>query len=595
MIHAIRIVLFAGILFAVSPAFAQPCQNLVLVLHSDVSDGGPEEVAWNIYHAEGGQVASGSSGFSVGDPFAEVFNCLEIGCYEVVLDPWVMPAGPDAFSVQLFSGGIPLAYSDYSEADGLITFSFCLETPDCPDVLEYGNPECGLYQIHVAGNWLNEVNTYWYIVGDNTVIHTGASFPFTPEEPGTYVVAAIYTSELCGAVEIMTEIHFEGCTGDCHIEITAEELGDGWWEFTADGNPAVYPMVWTFDGGEPLLATWVVMQQFEPGEHLICGHVESELCPEPVGECITIVEQVNPECTEVGFGLDSYLGEGGASVIEWVLYDSEGEVHDAGNASYTPGDPYADLTMCLADGCYVMMGCGNVPLNETNFNFFLSDEAELIGFDFEEFEGCTGFIAHFSVNADCNEEECFNNEVVISLSANYDSGSLSDMLLLSLLLNELSIQEIPVILSADMQASITLCLPDGCYSLDVETDVPLSALSALVNITVNGQPVSELVMEQGDSQIQVSLPVGADCVVSVQEENAGEFSFYPNPASAELTLVHPGRDAQTAVLSDSSGRIVRSWLMPGGRTSVPVGDLAPGIYFIRNGSGGAARPVMISR
>ncbi len=57
------------------------------------------------------------------------------------------------------------------------------------------------------------------------------------------------------------------------------------------------------------------------------------------------------------------------------------------------------------------------------------------------------------------------------------------------------------------------------------------------------------------------------------------FIGYPNPATELLTLEAEGVTFANVVVHDAAGRTVRTVTLSGGRTTVEVGDLLPGLYF----------------
>ncbi len=82
------------------------------------------------------------------------------------------------------------------------------------------------------------------------------------------------------------------------------------------------------------------------------------------------------------------------------------------------------------------------------------------------------------------------------------------------------------------------------------------------------------------------------------EENAlSDFLLYPNPASEQLNIEAPQPFSRISVL-DANGKLLRDVKAPQEAFfSLPVNDLAPGLYFIRleNAAATALRPFLLSR
>ena len=73
--------------------------------------------------------------------------------------------------------------------------------------------------------------------------------------------------------------------------------------------------------------------------------------------------------------------------------------------------------------------------------------------------------------------------------------------------------------------------------------------------------------------------------VGLAEENNIEFNVYPNPANDKITIDGNLADATSAIISDQSGRIVRSF-DPSANNIVNIADLESGIYILSIESNG---------
>jgi hypothetical protein len=540
----------------------------------------------------------------------------QVDCNSFVF--WI-PGAPEAEVTWNFgdgveqAGGAEIGYSFATDNEFMVTayidapgceqqvmlYTFvnanCGSEGNCPEILEVTNPECGVYVIHVAGSWPNEQNTAWYINGSLLAAGIGSSFEFVPEESGQYIITAQYAGQPCNDQIFLTAvIQFEGCNEDCAIELVPVYLGNGWWEFTAYGNPEEYPMWWTVDGGEPVAATWVYMIQLEPGPHVICATIEPESCPEPVSDCIEVVEEEDDDCTVVMLGMDSYVLQGGPNFIGWNIYDLNDNEVATGSSQYTNDDPFYDFSVCLDDGCYMLVACGGIPFTDSNFDFFIGETAELIWMEyFNEPGECIGMIAYFSVNSDCGDEECTQNEIELTVSGQYDNPNAIDLIELALSLEGVELNGFEIPLSADLNGTSTFCVPDGCYTVEISSAVPILAQFISITATVNGEPVDVEELLQGGTSLEFQVGAGVDCTDGVNDLEAGELFLYPNPARDVLTVQRSSSEVEMLTICDGAGRIVMQQSLNSPIQQVNLNELAPGMYVVRTGN--LTHPLLIIR
>jgi|GEM_PF-3607346 len=470
--------------------------------------------------------------------------------------------------------------------------------PNCPDLLEVSNPSCGVYGVHIAGQWPMESSVAWYINDAIMASWIGPVFEFTPEEQGCNTITAQYAGGPCNdQVFISTEICFEGCGGsDCGLEMTAINLGDGWWEFTAYGNPEIYPMHWQVDDGEEILATWVLMQQFEPGEHTVCGTIFSELCPEPVTDCITIFQQELPACTELAVAMDSFVENGGSNSIVWSLVNQNGVAVETGDHFYPANSPFYDVNLCLEDGCYILTGCGGAAITEENFNLILPEPIELISFEPIATNECLGFVAVFALNSNCGVVECTQNLVEVHLSGDYNGFNASDLLDLALSLNGIEVGEIPAItLAAEVDVEGSFCVPDGCYTVQLNAAAPILANAINIEITINGESIEVWSILGGNTSEEIQIGVGADCVDGLDEQVEQVMQVYPIPATDILTISRQSNQMEIAKLFDCTGRVVMKQGLLSPIQQLDVSGLASGAYFLHVGNEAKGVRVIIAR
>ncbi|MCC6599465.1 MAG: PKD domain-containing protein, partial [Crocinitomicaceae bacterium] len=542
-------------------------------------------------------------------------------------------------------------------------------TTVCPETL-FGHQQgenCMQWTFEI-GNFIEGEQVVWSF-GDGTQVSGDHFAQHEFSHPGTYTVCGFYTSPHCPeGVNICKTVQVTGDCGvaNCSLEISASNLGNGLWQFTASGSPVVTPMLWTFGNGISISGGWEIQHQFEPGDYYVCGSVSSNLCPQ-FSDCVSIHVPQPQECNELNFGFDSFVENGGPHFLHWVLTNSDQQVVGSGIAQYSAQDPWYDFNTCLPSGCYYLHACGDLDVTNSNFSLFVSEPAEMVSFTPVSNEECHGFNAEISVNggcealADCHaafnpiytetaghieflnqslyegdatfiwsygdgqhsddysgnvqynsngtyhvcltiingdctdiyceevvvegmEEGCQSNLVTVSLSGNYPSPNAIDLLEIILAANgiEFNTQQLP--LSGEINFNGTFCVPDGCYSIEVNSLAPLVAMNVQMTITVNGEVLDVLTLLQGQQNGEISFGLNSDCetTVSENEVRGNVWLVYPNPANQTLTISGADRsEVVLFILTDASGRIIRQFRSLGRSSLTDVSELANGLYLLR--------------
>ena len=518
---------------------------------------------------------------------------------------------------------------------GIITMVYtvqveCATTVECPTEIWSGaGTECGVMNFEI-GSFVEGENVMWFPGDESGAVQGGHFFSHTYANPGTYSVCAFYTTPLCpNGVELCTTITVEDCntTVECPTEIWSGagtecgvmnfEIGsfvDGenvMW-FPGDESGAV-------QGGHFFSHTYA-----NPGTYNVCAFYTTTLCPNGVELCTTItVEACEQPCNAIGFGIDSYLLEGGTPWLTYMISNVEsGMLVTSGVAEYTENDPYFDTPLCLPDGCYYLSIDNNNPLligQGVNVFFILNSVnlmenativyqdniaiTYLIGVNtdcagppsceaaFEPvytatpghiefinnstFSGIVEFLWEYGngitsdgpggnvyyesngvytvcltvttgncSNTSCQvivvddmETPCEFNEVTVVVDANYFEP-----------INELLQFAVTVPLGPVFQASIetdgiindtlSLCIPDGCYEVSINSPLPVQALSIACTIEgLNVQQLGDLQLNIGESSSTAAIGVNMDCTIGVEETSTETVNAFPNPAYDNIQFV----------------------------------------------------------
>lgn len=458
------------------------------------------------------------------------------------------------------------------------------------DIFNNENCPTSMYASGECANWVFEVsnaqpgeNVVWHF-GNVVVDNAGHFIEHTFTESGVYNVCAYFTSELCPeGAEVCQEITVDICEiQDCNIEIEAVNLGNGLYQFTAYGNPEVYPMMWNFGDGTTLAATWVVEHQFaEPGQYEVCGGVNSELCSGPVTGCIPINYEGGAECTSVSFAIDSYIENGGSTFFEYSFVNVETEdVAASGVAQYSSVDPYFDQVLCLQNGCYYLTICtSNENVNWEAVNVLFSEEFDVIGWI--PWCNVNGRRYLVSLNSKCGWEEqpCTDYSVEVVLSGDYVE-QLNDALTIVLG------QDVPVfveniILSNENGFTASACVPQGCYNISIEAPVVFNG-NISATVVINGETVvNETIPPAVLSSINLDFGVGAECVESVSNLESTLFELYPNPATNDVTIDLGNNESYSTQVLDITGKVVFQNGNARGKQVLNVTSFASGVYFVK--------------
>jgi PKD repeat protein len=246
----------------------------------------------------------------------------------------------------------------------------CATSTECPTEIWSGaGTECGVMNFEI-GSFVQGENVVWYPGDETGAVTTGHFFSHQYAQPGVYTACAFYTTPLCpDGVELCTVITVEDCNtnNECPTEIWSGAGAEcGVMNFEIGSFVQGENVVW-YPGDETGAVTtghFFSHQYAQPGVYTVCAFYTTPLCPDGVELCTVItVESCEQPCNEIGFGIDSYILEGGTPWLTYMISNVEtGMLITSGTAEYTENDPYFDTPLCLPDGCYYLSIDNNNPL-----------------------------------------------------------------------------------------------------------------------------------------------------------------------------------------------------------------------------------------
>lgn len=277
----------------------------------------------------------------------------------------VVTAGNSAQTVTL-EPGENIIYAVYTapnnpECSGQ-TFMITIQVPECdgecPTSLNIQQMTCG-YFYFMGWNNSDEVIIWSYSDGDENYTITTSNNGFISHmfmNPGSYDICAVYYSENCEeGIELCETIVVPDCNpDDCTITLTYSNLGNGFFNFIANGSEGVLPLFWDYGNGNTMNATWVTQHQFEPGTYTVCVSYDSTICTFPVTTCVTIIVPEPEECEGYLLSFQSQLTNAGLSVVTFSLTDANGVQFQGGTFFVSDVIGFFEGEVCLPDGCYTL-------------------------------------------------------------------------------------------------------------------------------------------------------------------------------------------------------------------------------------------------
>src|SRR5690606_5546705 len=246
---------------------------------------------------------------------------------------------------------------------------------------------------------------YWQLIdGTDTldwVTENGGGNSYNFTAPGEYSLCAEYFSADCPeGVTICEVLVVPDCNEPCQLEIVANDLGGGLFEFTAYGWPQDEELTWYPGDGTVLDGPWEMQNFYGPGNYEICAVMTNDSCSS-VEDCV-FIEVGEIECQWFEFAISSIIPDVPAS-FDWVIEDGDGNEAGSGSVELS-GDTVTVLgEACVAAGCYTLTLNSDYPIGLESFDL---DFPELPGnlIDINWIQGTNPFEmqAEISIGTECD-------------------------------------------------------------------------------------------------------------------------------------------------------------------------------------------------
>jgi PKD repeat protein len=293
-------------------------------------------------------------------------------------------------------------------------FVSCATENLCPTGLTAEQVDCDSYMFYVQG--IDNAEVAWDF-GDGTTYNGGIIIEHSWPQSGEYIITAAVNAVQCpivpptsiitftdtiqvdctNATECPTEIFSSQGTacGVMNFEVGPSVEGDNLTWFPGDGSGPL-------QGGNSFSYTYA-----NPGTYTACAFYTSPFCPNGIELCTVItVEPCEQPCNEIGFGIDSYVLDGGTPWLTYMISDAEtGMLVTNGFAEFTQNDPYFSTPLCIPDGCYYLTIDNNNPLiiGQGINIFFILNSVNLMENATIVYQDNVAIRYLIRVNADCGE------------------------------------------------------------------------------------------------------------------------------------------------------------------------------------------------
>jgi hypothetical protein len=516
---------------------AQDCIQYVFHFQSDVANGGPSAVYYNITAANL-TIGSGSATFDVNQTEQWDTLCMTAACnLSLTIDPSTFPIG-NSFSFEILLEGQALQMLTYDDSNGYYSGTFC-STITCPTQIQSQTLECDSRDFYVS----NYTGTVSWEFGDLSVDPTGSYQQHNYASNGDYVVQAFVNAPGCGPEYVLNLDVNINCdsTVNCPTELLLEPLSCH--DYFLHFNIPVPGLVeWQIDGVPVNNGFSEFYVNWENGTHeVIATYVPTGVEGCPNNSPITFWDTTTVaciDCQEVYMGISSVLDLSGPESLNITLSNLDNSFFIQDYLTFTPTDPVADLSYCLADGCYELHICSPTPMADSNLVVDVIDPLQIFSSTNFSVESCYGRDVVISLNSDCTPVSCLGEWMKISTQASY----LTVPPFYSPDTLEWSIQSGTVVLATgnfiytDTQAvfvdSVCVTNPGDCAILQLGIADNLWGMTYLnFDWMMYGDTISNF-MNPNQSYLSENYNffLHQDCAVSTEEIQESSSFLYPNPA-----------------------------------------------------------------
>ncbi len=502
-------------------------------------------------------------------------------------------SGSTIMNHQYETAGLYIVSLTYQSADCAepITLLYTLQTnvcatPDCPqEIAVIPTSECGVFHFE-AGGFVEGENFNW-MFGDNTSQLGGHFITHHFTSPGTYNVCLVMSNSICQGWQLCTTVLVEPCEIPCSnvvmgidsyvanggttelyytiIDVDTNEfiefgqatyttedpffdtsicLEDGCYQLLIDNNTPL-----TVNGNIFISLMMNGVDLMDNAEILMEGDVVVSIrfgvntnCF-AVPECAALFEAITTNTPgHIEFNNTSTFT--GPTTFHWSYGDGQTSTGQSGNVFYTENGLHNVCLTITTENCSHIY-CQNVLIQNI-------------------------------------EVLCEHNLVTLNVEADYPVN-IQELVTLALSFENVNVNSWTLPMTNNFTNTVTVCIPDGCYTLDLSTPLPTAANSIYATVTFNNETINVLQFLENHTSASVTFGIHSDCVDGVSEHAADTWNIFPNPTQSMLNIVSTDKsDIEQIDLINAMGQIVES-IRPShtNKYQLNVATYASGHYGIR--------------
>lgn len=271
---------------------AQDCIPGTLIFESNINDGGPQQIAYNLSNTDTFEMIE-AGGTGLGNNEAQSISfCITEGCYTLTVQGNAEALNSGFFSTEIQLGG-ELITPEVSIFGGTIYYEFCtaegfISCPQEIEVMPSPNP-CGVFVFAIPG-YENHPGISWFLPDGSTLIG-GGIIEFAPELSGQYEVCAVLETPNCPLGVELCATFESNCDQNCEVFLSYDLTENGGVTVYADQifggvMPETY-YEWVVDGEFTNNIGFALETSFDDcEEHQICVLAWNSFCESDA--CISI-------------------------------------------------------------------------------------------------------------------------------------------------------------------------------------------------------------------------------------------------------------------------------------------------------------------
>jgi PKD repeat protein len=500
------------------------------------------------------------------------------------------------------AGGIEIFHEFPS--DGIYVVSATFSGPECPEMLmlsttveitcgainacpteiwAFETADCGVMEFELD-LFAPDASVTWFAGDESEPFVGGQNFSHFYGFPGLYPVCAFYTSPSCpDSIELCTNVVITDCTTECNDVLLGID------SYMQDGGTSelVYNI---YDA-----ASGMIVASGEALYTLVDPFFDANLCL-PDG-CYFVSFDSNQPIAP-GQNLDIFLTMNGMNLLETAEIINQDEI----NITYFFG---VNSDCATQPECYASFETvyTNTPgqvefINTSTFSgaveFTWDYGNETTGNTPEgnvQYEAnglytvCLTVTAGNCQNTYCDyvfieniETSCIYNEIDVIVDADYFEP-VNELLEFGVYVGLNPVYQLYVETDGIMNDTLSLCVPDGCYQVSINSALPVQALSIVCSFEGNNiQQLGDLQLTIGETSSVAAIGVNMDCSISVEEEQLQTINAFPNPASDNIQFSSTN-SIETIEIFDLTGKRVFTENPNQMSAKVLTGNWSTGLYI----------------